>query len=237
MLRPFFSFYGGKWRAAPRYPKPAHSHIIEPFAGSAGYALRYPYLQVTLIEKDPQIGEVWRYLTRVSASEILRLPDLPPSGHVDGMALPQEARWLVGWWCQRGGSAPNKSLSAWGRDPRHRRQFWGPTARQRIAGQVEAIRHWTIVQGDYRDAPDIPATWFIDPPYQSAGRHYRHGAAGLDYQALSEWCRSRRGQVLVCENEGADWLPFRPLFPIKANESASGGKVSREAIWEATCAA
>ena len=33
-LRPFFGFYGGKWRDSPRhYPPPAHTRIIEPFAG------------------------------------------------------------------------------------------------------------------------------------------------------------------------------------------------------------
>jgi site-specific DNA-adenine methylase len=34
-LRPFFTFYGGKWRAAPFYDAPTHGHIVEPFAGSA----------------------------------------------------------------------------------------------------------------------------------------------------------------------------------------------------------
>jgi len=42
MLRPFWRYYGGKWRAAPRYPAPRHDLIIEPFAGAAGYAMRYP---------------------------------------------------------------------------------------------------------------------------------------------------------------------------------------------------
>jgi hypothetical protein len=34
-LRPFWRYYGGKWRAAPRYPRPTHDTIIEPFAGAA----------------------------------------------------------------------------------------------------------------------------------------------------------------------------------------------------------
>ena len=40
-LRPFFCYYGGKWRAAPKYPPPEHDTIVEPFAGAAGYATRY----------------------------------------------------------------------------------------------------------------------------------------------------------------------------------------------------
>ena len=57
-IRPFFTFYGGKYRAAPRYPKPKHSRIIEPFAGSAGYSMRYPDLNVTLVDAAPVIAGV-----------------------------------------------------------------------------------------------------------------------------------------------------------------------------------
>ena len=39
-LLPFWAYYGGKWRSAPRYPAPVHGRIIEPFAGAAGYAMR-----------------------------------------------------------------------------------------------------------------------------------------------------------------------------------------------------
>jgi len=48
---PFFGYYGGKFRAAPHYPAPLHKTIIEPFAGSAGYAMRHYERQVILIEK------------------------------------------------------------------------------------------------------------------------------------------------------------------------------------------
>lgn len=39
-LKPFWRYYGGKYRAAPRYPVPLHRTIVEPFAGAAGYSLR-----------------------------------------------------------------------------------------------------------------------------------------------------------------------------------------------------
>ena len=38
---PFFCFYGGKWRAAPHYPRPAFTSVVEPFASAAGYATRF----------------------------------------------------------------------------------------------------------------------------------------------------------------------------------------------------
>lgn len=41
ILRPFFTYFGAKWRAAPHYPPPTHPTVIEPFAGAAGYALRH----------------------------------------------------------------------------------------------------------------------------------------------------------------------------------------------------
>jgi site-specific DNA-adenine methylase len=49
-LRPFFTYTGGKYRLAPRYPEPRHNLIIEPFAGSAGYSLRHPEREVLLID-------------------------------------------------------------------------------------------------------------------------------------------------------------------------------------------
>jgi site-specific DNA-adenine methylase len=49
-LHPFFSYFGSKYRLAKRYPKPQCDEIIEPFAGSAGYALLYPQKQVYLYE-------------------------------------------------------------------------------------------------------------------------------------------------------------------------------------------
>jgi hypothetical protein len=38
-LKPFFCFYGGKWRVAPHYPAPEHTMVVEPFAGASGAGL------------------------------------------------------------------------------------------------------------------------------------------------------------------------------------------------------
>ena len=239
MLRPFFTFYGGKWRAAPKYPPPMSGTIIEPFAGSAGYSLRWPDRKVVLVERDPYVAGTWRYLLSVSEREILALPDLEEGQSTDDLEVPQEARWLIGWYCGRGLASPRKTQSSWitdyiagvygkGTSPCI---AWGQPIRQRIASQLSHIRHWTLIEGDYTEAPDVGATWFIDPPYIDKGRHYRHGSKGIYYPVLASWCRSRRGQVIVCENVGADWLPFQPFIDIKASEARQGGKVSREAIW------
>ncbi len=229
-LWPFFTYYGGKWRIAPRYPAPTETRLVEPFAGSAGYALRYPHLQVLLIEKNPQLVALWQYLIRVRASEIRRLPLLRPGQAVADLHVTPEAADLIGFWCNKGTTAPCRTPSKWMRDGLRPKSFWGPEIRERIASQLRYIRHWTVWHGSYRDAPDVRATWFVDPPYVgAAGRHYRYDR--IAFRRLGRWCRSRQGQVIVCEQVGATWLPFRPFVLAKANESATGGKRSAEAIW------
>lgn len=231
-LKPFWRYYGGKWRAAPHYPAPAFSTIVEPFAGAAGYSLRYPDRQIVLVEKYPTICEMWRYLIGVKPSEVRRIPevddvDLLPSW------VPQGARWLVGFSMNSACSTPRRTLSVGRRKLRAmHRQFegWTPALRERVASQVEQIRHWKVIEGDYSLAPDVPATWFVDPPYDNkAGSYYVHSK--VNYADLSAWCRTRRGQVLVCENEGATWAPFQPFMTLKPGVNGHG---SREVLWELT---
>lgn len=229
-LRPFFGFYGGKWRDTPRYyPEPAHDTIVEPFAGSAGYALRYPDRRVILCDLDPILAGVWRYLIRVKPKEILQIPDVETGQSVDDLAIPQEARWLVGMWLNRGTARPRKTPSKWMRERIRPGSFWGARVRRTIAAQVTAIRHWEIHNCSYDECPfSGEATWFVDPPYQEAGRYYRFGSGLLDYAALATWCRERSGQVIVCENEGARWLPFEPLAAVKTTRAE---RRSKEVIW------
>jgi len=230
-MRPFFTYYGGKWRATPKYPSPQHRTIIEPFAGAAGYSVRHHSRNVILIDADENVAGTWDYLIHVSEAEILSLPDLRDGQSVDDLDVPQEAKHLIGWWLNKGTSAPSKTPSAWMRQGLRPNGFWGEMIRARIASQLHLIRHWKIIHGDYTKAPDIEATWFVDPPYQKAGKYYRYGSRGFDYDALAAWCMTRNGLAIVCENEGADWLPFGRAFGTKANESKHGGKVSREVVW------
>jgi hypothetical protein len=107
--------------------------------------------------------------------------------------------------------------------------FWGDRVRTLIASQVDYIRHWQVVHCSYTDCPrPRTATWFVDPPYQNAGRHYRFGSSGVDYTHLARWCRSRPGQVIVCENAGATWLPFREIGETKTTRA---GRRSVEVAW------
>lgn len=252
-LKPFFTYFGGKWRAALHYPEPLYETIIEPFAGSAGYSLRYPHKKVVLVEKDPVVSATWRYLIGVSEREILELPDIDPEGSVDDLPVCEEAKYLIGWWIQAARARPAKRPSAWVHryyQQRDGEKHWskrscptggGPTlcwsrrTRERISTQLHAIRHWSLIEGDYTRAPDVVATWFVDPPYQEKGTQYRHGSDGIDYPRLARWCtETLSGQVIVCENLGADWLPFQPFKDIKSNEGY-GEKVSKEVVYLRNC--
>lgn len=205
--------------------------IVEPFAGSAAYATRYADAKVLLIDKDPVIAAVWRYLTKVKESEVRSLPVFKgDESSIDSLGpLPEEARHLIGFWLYTGSSFPRDKRSSWAKTPEYADRFWGSHIRGRIASQVEAIRHWQVFEGSYEDAPNVVADWFVDPPYEKAGRPYRCSSKDIDYRRLADWTKSRRGQVIVCENVGATWLPFERFYDGGTANSNSG--VSEEAVF------
>lgn len=223
-LSQFFGYFGSKHGLSRRYPAPRHETIIEPFAGSAGYATRHHSRRVILVEKNPLVAGVWRYLLRASPREILALPDLEPGQGADELDVCPEARALIGFWLGYGDAAPRNLRSSWMKQ-HEPGSSWGRIVRARIASQLDKVRHWQLIEGDFSDAPDIEADWFVDPPYEVAGWKYPFHT--IDYAELARWCGSRRGQVIVCEQSGATWLPFRPCFEMHtlANES------SIEVIW------
>lgn len=222
ILYPFMSFYGGKWKPYKHYPAPTYDCIIEPFAGSAGYSVRNYNHKVKLYDIDPSIVAVWDYLIHTSSQEILNLP--LEFDNVDDLTIPEEAKLLIGFWLNRGSAVACKQPSSWMRSGKYPGSFWGQKIRERIATQVECIRHWTIEQKSFEEVPTHEGTWFVDPPYSTAaGRHYRYSE--IDYVKLGEWCQTLPGQVIVCEQSPADWLPFEPLADFPVN---SGGRGERK---------
>lgn len=142
--------------------------------------------------------------------------------------LSDPEKWLIGFCVNNGSSAPKNvsastgNFNSWKRD------------KIRIAKDLHKIKHWGIINGDYSLAPDVEATWYIDPPYIDKGRWYTHGSSDIDYPKLGEWCTSRNGRVIVCENYGAEWLPFEPLIEIPFSHFKTEddkGKKTVEAIW------
>ena len=227
-MMPYFTFYGGKFRAAPHYPSPKFDTIVEPFAGSAGYSLRYHERKVVLVEVDPIIANLWRYLIRETAAGFRALPAVF-EGSVDDLPVCQEARWLIGFWLNKGAATPSKTPSAWMRSGIRPNSYWGQAIIDRLAQQAGRVSHWEVIEGDYTRAPNLRATHFVDPPYQGAGRLYR--CSSVDYAALGKWCQTRVGQTIACENVGASWLPFEPFREIKSTPGSRGKGRSAEAIW------
>lgn len=235
-LLPFFTYYGGKWRAARHYPPPSCRLIVEPFAGSAGYALNWPDRDVLLRDTDPNVVGTWQFLLSATPEDVLALPDLEPDQSTRDLDVPEGARLLIGWWLSKGSASPKLRPSTFALNYPQGGPYWGPRVRQRIADQLPRIRHWQVQLGTWQDAPDVHATWLVDPPYVGAGHHYRHGSAGIDYPALAFWSARRRGQVLVCEADSADWLPFRPLVRVHGTEGRQQRNRARmETLWSVDC--
>lgn len=218
MIKPLFPYYGSKWRDAKRYPAPHNGYVIEPFAGSAGYSLYYEPARVRLLDVDPIIVGVWEYLIRVRASEILALPDLDVGQSVDDLHLPQEARWLIGFWLNRGSAQPKKTKTAYSARTERSQLIWSERARARIASDVHKVDDWVIKQASYDSESYVDATYFVDPPYVDKGRYYRF--SDVDYASLGLWC-TWCPRAIVCEQAGADWLPFQQLATIKSSKGTS----------------
>lgn len=226
-LKPFFSYFGSKYRIAPKYPKPKYDTIIEPFAGSAGYSLHYAERKIILIDLNPIVIRLWQYLISVSEEEIVSLP--AKVQHVEEIHhLQQEAQWLIQFWLTKGTGYPRKTLTKWAREDNVSVYCWSEKCRDRIASQLQYIRHWKAFCWRYYEYySDKEATYFLDPPYQhQISKEYTF--RDINYEHLSYWCKTRKGQVIVCEKEGANWLPFRYLTSTNGVHQKS---LAHEVIW------
>ena len=214
-LKPFFSYYGSKWRLSVKYPTPVFDTIIEPFAGSACYSLLHHYKNVILYDAYDVIVQLWKYLISVSETEINQLP-LLTAGQEIPHTLCEEQKILLGFWVSKAKTSPGKRYTKYTSSRGESSQYlgyWSASIRHRISTQLKHIRHWKIEHKSYSDVDNKLSSWFVDPPYQKGGEYYIHNT--IDYSHLSDWCLNRHGQVIVCENGQADWLPFEPLHQHK----------------------
>ena len=212
-----FSYYGSKSKVVHLYPKPKFDKIIEPFAGSARYSLKYFDRDVLLVDKYPVIVDLWRWLQKATPKDILDLPEMFAGRSLDNLDIPVEAKYLIGFCINNGSAQPKKTPQEF--------NSWNENRRM-IANNIYKIKHWKIELGSYEDIQNQEATWFIDPPYQRGGEWYVKSNKSIDYTALGDWCRARNGQVLVCENMSADWMPFYAMHTMTGAYSTT-----TEAIW------
>ena len=225
-MKPFINYFGGKYRCSLMYPYPEQNLIIEPFAGAAGYAIRHHEKKVKLFEVYDELYLMWKFLIDSNHDDIMDLPII--FNDIKHLDIPKGAKVLIGFLLNTGTTRPCKTKSKWANQYTNTSQFWGEKRRERIANQVEKIKHWEITKiSDYSEIPNENATWFIDPPYQKQGIHYVHNSEQINFTNLSDWCLKRKGQIIVCEQEGADWLPWTNKKEIKGNNKT---KTSSE-VW------
>ena len=223
-MKPFFNYFGGKWRSSPFYPSPEHDVIIEPFAGAAGYSVRRSQgKKVLLYDKSEAVIGVWNYLIKAKVKQILALPDIKFGTKVADpiYKLCQEEKDWIGFWMNTGCVSPRKSPCAFfdpDKKPEYSDFLWGERLRRRTAKQLKNIRHWKAEVASFEDIPNQKACWFIDPPYQDHGKWYPHSNKNIDFNMLGSWCVARRGQYIVWEGAGADWLPFKPFRRIQSKK-------------------
>jgi site-specific DNA-adenine methylase len=213
-----FSYYGSKSKVVNYYPPPKYGKIIEPFAGSARYSLKYFDRDITLVDKNKSVIDAWSYLKNATVNDITELPKLKPGDNIDNFNLSCGEKSLLSFLVNVGNTG-RKSMTE-----RSFNQF--DIQMKNIKSQLFKIKHWVILLGSYDDLPNDEQTWFIDPPYQFGGNEYKESNKQLNFVDLAEWCKSRNGQIIVCENTKANWLPFLPMIDMMGSVHKT-----TEAIW------
>lgn len=213
-----FYYYGRKKQIAKHYPQPNYECIVEPFAGSAAYSFHNDNWKkrVILVERDEKVSSIWEWLISEATPEYIKnMPDLKSGErsseflHIIHAATKMAFRY--------------KTIKV---TPVLARNW--EISKRVMSENLHKIKHWEMIAGDYSVAPDVEATWFIDPPYFSdPGMGYGYSSAMIDYEKLAEWCLERRGEIICCEGEHGEYLPFTALMELKG----VAGKSSKEKIY------
>ena len=126
-----FSYYGSKSKIIDYYPPPKYTKIIEPFAGSARYSLKYWDRDVLLIDKYETIVNLWKWLQIQTPNDILGLPNMDKCQDLRLIDMPKEAKSLIGFCINRGSVAPKNIASGFNR--------WNED-KKRIAKELHRIK-------------------------------------------------------------------------------------------------
>lgn len=219
-----FYYYGRRKQIAHLYPEPKYPCIIEPFAGSAAYSLYWiekKELDVLLVDKSAIVASIWNYLLSARTSDIEKLPSFKIGDNLENYKLLSQAeKALIGFHINPGSSVPKLTVSKASR--------W-EAGRKYIIKMLPYVRHWNFLHGDFQQISNTKATWFIDPPFQSGGSYYQHQIE--NYSKLANWSSTRDGQIIVCEADPANWLPFRYLGGTVNNGGLNKAKRRKDLLW------
>ena len=215
-----FSYYGSKSKIVDYYPPPKYNKIIEPFAGSARYSLKFWNKEVTICDLNKDVIDVWKWLQLCSKDDILGLPKLVKGLDIREINISEIERTFLSFLVASG--RPSNIVTKFmEHDNGNQKRY------SKIAKQLDKIRHWNILNCSYDSLENEECTWFIDPPYMFGGEHYKNGTKDIDFNKLGNWCKERKGQSIVCENTKADWLDFKPMIQIQGACQTN----TVEAIW------
>ena len=201
-----FMYRGSKKRIAKMYPEPRYRLVIEPFCGSAAYSVLHSDRKIWLNDTSEIIVGIWEWLIKDGTIEaIWPWHHLSANTVISDLPICEPLKHLLGFVYGAIDDVPSKKVTPFS-------VYYSRTVRSQLKYVCEmllSIRHWEVSNLDFADLPDVEATWFIDAPYQNSSTDYK--SAFDRHGELAEWCQSRRGEVIVCEKFGADWLQFEPL--------------------------
>jgi hypothetical protein len=232
---PLFKWFGSKWLSSKTLPAPIHDTIIEPFAGGAGYSLRYSSHKVLICESDTHISKLWAWLIREATEATIReIPlGVPEGTDIRTLGLNAGQQLLLKTWQRTNNVGDCWTISSWGNKPGQ----WTANTRARVASEVGAVKHWEVRSDGLATLRECSqaATWLVDPPYQY---NYQYKSKPLDYQELGILIQKQSGQKIVCEaicpRTGAvpDWLPFTFFGErVTSRRKADNNHHSKELIW------
>ena len=198
------SYYGSKSKLVNLYKPPTKDLIIEPFAGSARYALKYWEKEVLLVDKYDVIIDMWHWLQKASEKDLDGLPRLKQGECLDDFNISRGEFLFLSFIVNDGTTGLRKTAT--------KRASSSIDYKIRTTKDIlHKIKHWDIKLGCYTEIENKKATWFIDPPYVKGGEHYPKGNKNINFEELGKWCKGRNGEVIVCENDNANWLNFTKL--------------------------
>lgn len=205
-----FYYYGAKNLLSRHYPSPKYNIIVEPFSGSAAYSCYHLFnnsnLSAIICDKDENVAEAWNFLLKCSENDIINYPTPKIGEYAYDFLIKTCAVSNASSKCNK--MKYTKRLD---------RVF--QIQKRRIVKFLPIRDRIKFIHGDFQSLENIEATWFIDPPYQIISKNgsvFQNGdgyskkcnSSNIDYNKLSNFCLERNGQLIVCEKEGANWLPF-----------------------------